>query len=318
MIKKIVTKIYNVIKWQVKRRIPNPNEIIRKSNWYHNQFLHLEEFERLQQGADILCFGSTPAKYAIDFSNKSEVIGYNLAIVPETIHYDFQVLKNYHSYLKEGGTALFVLCPFTFLKDKYRPSDNSDVYKDIRYYPILHRAMIDHFDIKLYKKWVDHPMSLGLQAWKCLIKDSAKSRYGQDRPNNLSDSQMKESAQTKINEWKEEFMLDCLSPDSLLPTLKECISANVEIFKQMKLFIQERGYKCQIVIPPFSAELTNLLPEEFVEATLMVPLSEIGIPVINYFRDNRWYEKDYFFDAFRMNATGRDKLTKDIINKLFN
>ena len=110
----------------------------------------MEEFERLQQGADILCFGSTPAKYDIDFSNNSEVRGYNLAIVPETIHYDFQVLKNYHSYLKEGGTVLFVLCPFTFLKDKYRPSDNSYVYKDIRYYPILHRAMIDHFDIKIY------------------------------------------------------------------------------------------------------------------------------------------------------------------------
>ena len=85
------------------------------------------------------------------------------------------VLKNYHSFLKDSGTVLFVLCPFTFLKDKYRPSDGNDVYKDIRYYPILHRAMIDNFDIKLYKKWVANPMSIGIQAWKRLIKDSAKS-----------------------------------------------------------------------------------------------------------------------------------------------
>lgn len=314
---KLYRRIYNAIKRRVKKIIPNPNNIIRRSNWYHNQFLHLKEFERLQQGADVLCFGSTPAKFAIDFSKRSEVKGYNLAILPETIHYDFQVLKNYHSFLKDGGTALFVLCPFTFLKDKYRPSDNSDVYKDIRYYPILHRAMIDNFDIKLYKKWVDNPMSLGLQAWKRLIKDSAKSSYGRDKANKLTDSQMKESAQTRIDEWMKEFSLDRLDSESLSSTLKDSIASNVEIFKQIKSFSQERGYNTQIVIPPFSEELTNFLPADFVETTLMNPLREIGIPVLNYFRDNRWYDKTYYLDAFRMNATGRELLTTDIINKLF-
>ena len=138
--KRIIRKISRILK-SLKEY---PKKRLLQSDWYLARFPHLSSYRNLTQGLDYIVLGSTPARYSIDFTGIEGVKGANLAVQPETIDYDFRVLKNYHSYLKEGGTVLFVLCPFTFCKDKYREVDGIDLSQNIRYYPILHRAMIDN------------------------------------------------------------------------------------------------------------------------------------------------------------------------------
>ena len=292
------------------------NVKIRKSNWYYNQFPHLREFERLEQGADIICIGSTPAKNAIDFNIVSNVKGYNLAICPETIFYDFQVLKNYHSYLREGGIVLFVLCPFTFLKDYYRNEFGSQFYLNIRYYPVLHRAMIDNFDYKQYHKWVEEPLLIGKEAWKRLIKDSPKSRAMDHEFNPNPKEQSVQLCKDRVKNWMREFRMNDLNPEHIPQETETAIQGNIKIFQQMKSFIEERGYHSVIVIPPFPSEMTELLPENLVQHTLFEPVKQTGIPYISYYGNDEWLSRDLYYHGFLLNATGRKKLTDDIITKL--
>lgn len=292
------------------------NKKIRTSNWYYNQFPHLREFERLERGADILCIGSTPAKNAIDFKNINDVKGYNLAVCPETIFYDFQVLKNYHSYLREGGTVLFVLCPFTFLKDYYRNEFGSRSYLNIRYYPVLHRAMIDTFDYKLYQKWVEDPVRIGKEAWKRLIKDSPKSKVMLHQSNPDSEVESVQKCRDRVKNWMREFRMEDLNPEHIPQETENAILGNIEIFKNMKVFAEERGYRPLIVIPPFPSEMTDLLPAELVEHTLLNPVKQTGIPFISYFGEKEWLSRDLYYHGFLLNAKGRELLTKDLIKHI--
>lgn len=313
IIKKINNKIDNKINYYHKKC----NEKILKSNWYHNLFIHLEEYERIQKNSDYICIGSSPAKFAIDFNEHTSIKGANLAVLPETIFYDFQVLKNYHSFLRPGGIILLVLCPFTFCKDKYKDENGSTTYLNIRYYPILHRALIDNFDYALYRKYVEEPMLIGKDAWKRLLKDTPKSTSLQKNTNPLNDSQMDESARERVKGWMKEFKLTSLNPTEYPTDLNNAIDKNIEIYKEMKSFIEERGYKAFVIIPPFSRALTRLLPQSLIKHNLFEPLKKIGIQYISYFGEEKWMKNDYYQDAFLMNAIGRKFLTHDIILKTY-
>lgn len=311
----MIKRIINGISYRINSIHPNINKKIKASNWYHCLFPHLAEYERLSQGADIICIGSTPAKNAIDFNGIDEIKGYNLAVCPETIFYDFQVLKNYHSFLKPGGMVLFVLCPFTFLKDYYRNEYGSTSYLNIRYYPILHRAMIDTFDYKLYHKWVEEPLLIGKDAWKRLIKDIPKSTALITTNPDPSEKSC-QICYGRVKSWMREFHLTDLCPEHIPNNTENAIQGNIRIFQDMKTFIEERGYKSLIVIPPFPEEMTSLLPVNLVEHTLMNPIRKIGIPFISYYGKKEWLSRDLYYHGFLLNDTGRRKLTKDILSNI--
>lgn len=311
IIKKIKNKIDNKINYYHRKC----NDKILKSNWYHNLFIHLEEYEKIQKNSDYICIGSSPAKFAIDFHTETGIKGANLAVLPETIYYDFQVLKNYHSFLKPGGTVVLVLCPFTFCKDKYINENGSKTYLNIRYYPILHRALIDNFDYSLFRKYVEEPLLIGKDAWKRLLKDTTKSTSLLKSTNSLSEAQMIESAKERVRAWMKEFKLSNLDPKEYPIELSHAIEKNIEIYKEMKKFIEERGYRLFVVIPPFSKALTQQLPQPLLKYNIFDPLEKIGMPYISYIRDEKWMKDEYYIDAFLMNATGRKLLTHDIILK---
>lgn len=303
----------------VRRRIrsihPKVNNRIKESNWYNNLFPHLTEYKRLQQGADVLCVGSTPAKNAIDFRSFSDMRGYNLAVCPETIFYDFQVVKNYHSFLKAGGTFVFVLCPFTFLKDKYNEREG-EYYENLRYYPILHRAMIDNFNYKLYRKWVEEPLLIGKEAWKRLIKDTPRSKSMEVQTNPNTPEESKNFCEERVNKWMKEFNLPDLNPENIPESIESAIETNLKIYVEMKQFVQERGYKALIVIPPFPEEMVSLLPSDLVEHTLFEPVKQIGIPYLSYFGKKEWLSRDLYYHGFLLNAKGRELFTKEIITRI--
>ncbi len=312
----MIKRIYNSVKFRLKKYFPNIDDKLRRSNWYHNFFPHLWEYERLQRNADILCLGSTQAKNAIDFKLIKDVKGFNLAVCPETIYYDFQVLKNYHSYLKKNGTILLVLTPFSFAKDKFRNELGSKTYKNIRYYPILHRALIDNFDINLYNKWVVHPSKITFGAFKYYFRDVVVASWMQIKNNPDTLEQSTQVCQERLGKWMKEFHMTDLNPSNILEETKEAIRWNVELLKEMKTFVEERGYKVIIAIPPYPQEMTSLLPIELVEYLLFEPIRQTGIPFISYYGKKEWLSRDNYYHGFLLNASGRKLFTEEILSEI--
>lgn len=289
------------------------NNIIRKSIWYRSNFPHIKDYQDLKRGLDYLCFGSTPARYAIDFCSE-RVNGCNLAVLAETIAYDEKILKQYHSYLKESGVAIFVLCPFTFLKDKYRKEEGNSFFLNVRYYPILPYSMIDEFDERLYKKW-NNPISFGPKVWLKIALSYIRSHiYTKECTIPCNEFQI--HAKRRIDAWMKEFKLVDLNTDNIPNEIRHTIDNNISIFLRIKRFIEINRYKCIVIVPPFTKELTSMIPSSFINFSLFNPLKEIDVPYISYWNREEWMKDEYFKDSFLMSTIGRYQLTNDILSRM--
>lgn len=288
------------------------NRIIKKSKWFYSYFPHCREYDRICGDCDFICIGSSPAKYAIDFS-KEVVKGANLAVVPETISYDYRILRNYHTCLRKDGYVLFVLCPFTFLKHKYTKEDNNNFYLNIRYYPILPKSEIESVNERLYQMW-NNPVSMGLKVWAGIGRFSLRRNRGIERV--LDATEFDRDSEQRIRLWKNEFNLSDLAPSHINKDIIAAIQTNIETFKQIKDFNEKNNHKSIIIIPPFSDNLTKLIPEKFVEYALLKPIGEIGIPFISYYGQSDWMKNEFYLNSFLLNKKGRYALTHDIVKRL--
>lgn len=293
-----------------------PDKIIIRSNWYKNIFNDAERILKIPQHLDIINLGSNPAKFGIDYS-ESDVKGYNLAVCPQTLSYDFEILKNYHSYLDEKGPRLLLLlfCPFSLCKDVYTKEDG-DVYKDLRYYPILHKASISHYDDKLYETWIQHPHKLGLKTYFRIVRHFRKNKLMQIDFNPLSEKQMKQSASEYIKNWKAEFFLPDFNPRHLSARVLSSLTYNSHKLDEIIDFCKERDINPIIVFPPLSPELNEMIPNDMKERCTYSILRNKGLLLLDYTEDIRFCKNEYFLDALKLNKKGRILFTNQLIKDL--
>lgn len=290
-----------------------PDLLITRSNWYRNTFEDAERILRIPQHLDVINLGSNPAKFGLDYS-ECGLKGYNLAVGPQTVTYDFNVLKNYHSYLDDNGPRLLLLfCPFSLCKDFYT-EHNGDVCKDLRYYPMLHRSSILHYDEDLYERWVRHPRKLGVKAYLNAIRHPFRNKALEIDHNPLSEEQMNVSARTYVRNWMREFYLDDLEAENLSETVLSSLKYNSKILDEMIAFCMERDIHPVIVLPPLSPQLNALIPQGIRKACTYSILSKKGIPLLDYTTDERFSRPEYFLDALKLNKKGRIVFTNQVVD----
>ena len=82
------------------------NILYKRTNEYKNRIDNIKKFiEGVPNELEIINIGSSYSKYAYDYSEFS-INGFNLAIQPESLSYDFKILKQYSKNLKEGCIVL--------------------------------------------------------------------------------------------------------------------------------------------------------------------------------------------------------------------
>lgn len=293
-----------------------PDRIIMRSNWYKNIFEDAIRINQVPQHLDIINLGSNPAKFGLDYSG-CELKGYNLAVGPQTLTYDFNMLKNFHSYLDDNGPRLLLLlfCPFSLCKDFYTKRDG-DVYKDLRYYPSLHRAMIHRFDEDMYEKWVRHPRKLGWKAYYHAMRHYHRNKIMELDYNPLTPEQMRQSAKSMIKSWKYEFFLQDLNPAHISAEVKQSLKYNERILDEIIQFCKERDIHPTLVLPPLSPELNKLIPQDFREICTYSIMKNKGILFLDYTTDERFCKDEYFLDALLLNKKGRITFTNQVVKDL--
>ena len=115
------------------------NKLVRKSYWYnHIEFADCAKFWNHRTfGMDVVNLGSTSALAAFDYSAYPQLKAANWAMAPQTSLADYEILRNYSCYLREGATVIIPLCPFTCL------GGSKDYFSD-KYYTVLDIASIPH------------------------------------------------------------------------------------------------------------------------------------------------------------------------------
>jgi len=308
-----MSKMRNLLSFSFYRE--RANRLVRRSKWYRNVFEDYFRISRIQQHQDILNLGSNPAKFALDYQG-SGIRGFNLAVSPQTVSYDLNMLKNYHSYLGNDGprVLLLVFCPFSLCKDYYVERDG-DTYKDLRYYPILHHAMIHKYDEATYQLWVRHPGRLLLKNWKRILL-AKKNKLYKFTTNPLDETGMQKSADNFISSWKNEFHLSDFEIDHLSEEVKRSLCHNSEVLDKIISFCKERDINPVFVLPPLSQYINVQIPADFKEHCMYSILRGKDIPLLDYAEDERFIKPEYFVNALYLNKTGRLAFTKQVIDDL--
>jgi hypothetical protein len=263
--------------------------------------------------------GSSSAKYAFNYTGL--IRGINFALAPQTLRYDFSILKNYHSYIKSGGIVLIPLCPFTGCVGEESPNPQDD----IKYYTLLHPAVIHNYDPEEAKKIRANAQNLIYIAMKQLglklfIRTFLASLIRLHRymlaKNPLKGDALVRDAEMRIESWMKQFGIDDLCSTHISAENQKAIMYNIKLLSNIVDFCLQRDFKPVIVLPPVTKALHSRIPFIFRESYIYSLLNNDvlkKIPFLNYFDNEQFSDNDLYFNSFLLNARGGKLFTRQIV-----
>ena len=109
------------------------NILYKRTNYYKINILQSNKFKEISNNLEIINLGSSYAKYAFDYS-KVGVNGFNFGIQPQSLSYDFRILKQYKNKLKKNGVVIITIPDFVFAFLDYSIEEYN-----YRYYSFLNK-----------------------------------------------------------------------------------------------------------------------------------------------------------------------------------
>ncbi len=296
---KIVTIIYKVV-----------NKIFSKTNWYNEFWNGATKFWRQNQfNLDVVNLGSGAGVKSFCYDGLN-VKANNWALGPQSLVHDFNILKNYFSYIREGGVVIITICPFSCLVSKY------DKHHNLKYYTFLHPATIIDFDdverTKALKIKANPFKEMPFYCIKQTLKEILK-RIKKIVASNKID--LSKSAEQIMNGWKQQFGITDLSAPVYMHHQEE-MDCRRKTLEAMILFCKERMLKPIIVIPPMFHTLNSLFPKEFKENYMNKFLNKIDAPIYDYMNCNDFDDENLFETALFLNEHGAQIFTKKMLKDL--
>jgi hypothetical protein len=289
----------------------------KQTNHYKNQFLDVCKFtnNKIPHNLEMINLGSNQPKFAFDYS-KTEAVGMNWAVGPQSLEYDFRILKQMHNFLKANAFVVIPICPFSFFLYRFR--NDSENYK---YYNFLDSSMINNYSSQTKKLYIDYPLFTAKRNLIRLIKDTPVDERPNIKTNPMNEAELTKDAYKWLNGWLKQFSLTGLDNISLSKENKSNIDKNVTVLSEMIDFCLKNTYKPIIMMLPVTKALSNLFSQSFIDDFIIANINKANtknIPVLNYLKDERFVSPELYFNSFFFNENGRKIFTKIVIEELSN
>lgn len=299
---KVLKKVFSIL-----------NALIKKGFWFNNiKFQDCRKFWGFNTfNTDVINLGSTSAVCAFDY-NGIPLKCFNWALSINPLLGDMAILKNYYSYLKEGASIIIPLCPFSSLAGCYSITED-------RYYTLLYPSSIPGYSIRRHnqiKKEMNFPLFY-YPIWNLLT--DLKQLIHRKGNRVLSDEEMKDDANNRMNNWMKEFSINSFSDPLTLVNL-DAINDAAQILNNIIGFCKERNLTPYLLIPPVYHSLGLLFTPDLktkVIDQLVNRIEDKSIWFHNYMNDPDFCRrKDLFRNSFLLNSKGAKLFTKRVLADL--
>lgn len=287
------------------------NKLTMRTNWYKLKYGDALKFRNIATNLDVCNLGSNSGKYAFSYDNTG-LNGVNWALSPQTLSYDFRILKNYFSYLKEGATVLLPLCPLSGCIKDFTDDKNNH-----KYYPFLHPILIMNYSQSTYDRimyFINKPFQASpIKALIRIFNDLPPINYRIIKPED-----MEEDANEFVDMWKKQFLLTDLDAP-ISDTNKESIQYNIVLLNDIIDFCLERNLKPVVVIPPMSYELSSKLSGTFRENYIYSFIDKVvkdKVQFLNYLDEKKFNNFELYFNSYYLNTKGSEIFTRQVLNDL--
>lgn len=297
------------------------NKLIRHTNWWNNQYVGITQFvsnagyrDNIIRNYDIINLGSNPARFAFFYEG---VKGQSWATGSQGSDMDFEILKYYHSYLKDGGTVLIPIMPFTaispFLKE--RPD-----YWGVQYYSKFAQILDSSQVVKLpyYKEvqtYLQYPLLINKSSVLSLVLDNEPDTRYLVENQTMMTLELQQDASNWIKMWLKEFGLKDLN-DVLASGWDKYYQEAIDINKQIVDFCLERNLKPVFVCVPMTKHLSDLFPASFwahMVSGFVNIINEHNVPYLDYTYDDRFQDDSLYMNSYFLNMRGRKLFTHHVL-----
>jgi len=289
------------------------NKLLKNTNFYKNKFIDTYKFKDIPNNLEIINLGSNQPKFAFNYS-QSNILGMNWAVGPQTLEYDFKILRSFHSYLKPNGKVLIAISPFQFFLLNYE--DNASNHK---YYNFLDPSLIDNYSNVTKKLSIDYPIVTAKKQILRILKDVKVDDRLEFESNPMNVDEIENDAQKWLNGWVKQFQTDNLENIVLSDENKISIEKNIEILKKIIDFCVEKNLEPVLTVLPVTKKLSSHFPDKFVQEQIINYINQANVKnvkFLNYWKDERFEEESYYFNSFFMNKTGQLKFTEQVLKDL--
>jgi hypothetical protein len=263
---------------------------------------------------EIVNTGSTFSMYGFDYKYFGKM-GFNFAIAPQPLAYDLKILDQYKRHIAKNAVVVIVVCPFGF--SVYDYEDDESNYK---YYFFLEKEKINNYSKSKAFVLRYCPAALTLKSPIALAKSIVKKLIGYDKRRTVNTpGNVKKAVEARISGWKREFNLpnlrDCKADEKLRATFEKTSDALRGILD----LCSENNFRPVIINMPAckeeSEEFSDSVIEEFYSKNLR-KANVYDVPVIDYFRDERFHDHLLYISADCFNDKGREFFAKIFIADL--
>ena len=300
------------------------NKLVKKTNWWKNKFIGTEQFvsgagyrDNTIRNYDVINLGSNPARYAFFYE---DVKGQSWATGSQGVDMDLEILRLYHSYLKEGGIVLIPIMPFTsispFLKERQE-------YWGVDYYlkfaKILDSAQVSNlpYGHKLMR-YLSYPLLYDIKSIRYIFRDVLPNYTYLQSEQNMMTLELEADAAMWIKNWKKEFRLKSLY-DVLEDSWTKYYDEAIDTCKTIVDFCIERNLRPILICVPMTSHLANLFPEKvrkYLVTDFVKKVNVHNVPFLDYTADIRFVKDEFYINSFFMNLRGRKLFTHQVLSDI--
>lgn len=257
--------------------------------------------------------GSTVGYYDFDYTYW-KLNGINLGWEPQTLYYDFEMLKSFSDKLYKNAYVFICIEEFKLLVDHYPDSANYKYYFCLNKKEIYNYKKSTAFVLKTIPCFL--LKSLFLQETKQFFHTLSNQLIFIDYDNSLEHDRY--WSDFYMNVWKQEFGWSALKSELTKQQITN-IRINLKRLEKMLQFCKQNHWNPVIIIPPFSPNLVNLIPEDILEQCLWNPMRHImekGYKVLDLLHDKEFEDYHLFRNALTLNEKGKQLFNYKIQKEL--
>lgn len=292
------------------------NAIYKRTNHFNNQFVDVRKYwdmTTFPNNLQVVNLGSNHPKFGFDYS-RTGIKAVNCAVGPQTLEYDFAILRKITPYLTKDA---FVIIPICLLKlFLYRQKSRSTHAK---YYTFLTKDDIVGYSKMEQIKLLKFPLIFNPRLLRYVLCDVKKDTRLELTENPMKDAaSLNKDADRWIECWNREFDITLPTPN-LSEENKSDIQQNIRILREMLEYCKMHKFKPIITILPVTDYLSSRFTDEFIQEHLLRYINaanSVKVPVLNYLNDKRFTASELYINSFFMNKKGRKMFTKEIINNI--
>lgn len=291
------------------------NALYKRTNDYRNIFADTEKFrndDSIPNGLQLVNLGSNHPKFGFNYDGLN-VKAMNWAVGPQSLEYDFAILRKECHHLADNAVVLIPICVLKMFLYRHPFGEH------LKYYGILPKDDIVGYTQKTKNTHIDYPLLFHPKKIKRLIKDvPAVTNNLLIDTNPMNEAQLKADADFWINCWNREFDID-INNLVLSDINKTNIKRNIHLLNEMIQFCLDRKLHPVICILPVTDYLGSRFSEDFVKNQILAYVNEANTqkcPVLNHLKDSRFTDSSLYINSFFFNLHGRKQFTKMIIEEL--